>query len=583
MNEGPKAVEEEPKLENFVQNQFSHATMEEEEIDEIVNSSNLMDEQGILGLVTGTVQQIADTEAAQIPLLTDEGIVEEAAINNPGEVQEEEEDGDCGSLSGETKFEIFAAAEGSVGKELSSKMQTTDSTPSMSYAPADQTCTEKKFETFRDPDLSVSCTINQGSEQTQRAASPKTMILASNENEGINHQLPTIPDLSEVGEEKFSEKKESAGTEESWDGSVISEMDTGETSLTIEKLKAALRAERKALSALYAELEEERSAAAIATNQTMAMITRLQEEKAAMQIEALQYQRMMEEQSEYDQEALQLLNELMIKREKENQELEKELETYRKKVLDYEAKEKKRMMRKKDGSVRSRNSSDGLCIDLNGEGRDEDGAFYELQEGTSNTTPIDAALNLSTLDESLAEFEEERLSILEELKALEEKLFILADNEEQMFNGIKDDNYGLLSPEENEGRNGLSADLDGKDSQEGDIRHLMAKQLLPLFEATNEGDFSEEEMKSDLSRMQNLLDSKFEEEVSKKLTIEQEVDHVYERLQALETDREFLKHCIGSLKKGDKGIELLQEILQHLRDLRTVEVRARSICGSPQL
>jgi len=95
----------------------------------------------------------------------------------------------------------------------------------------------------------------------------------------------------------------------SLDGSVASEMDGGEPS-TVDQLRSALQAERKALGALYAELEEERSAAAIAANQTMAMINRLQEEKAAMQMEALQYQRMMEEQSEYDQEALQLLNEL---------------------------------------------------------------------------------------------------------------------------------------------------------------------------------------------------------------------------------------------------------------------------------
>ncbi|KAJ6318410.1 hypothetical protein OIU76_013871 [Salix suchowensis] len=63
----------------------------------------------------------------------------------------------------------------------------------------------------------------------------------------------------------------------------------------------------------------------------------------------------------------------------------------------------------------------------------------------------------------------------------------------------------------------------------------------------------------------------------KKLAVEEEVDHVYERLQALEADREFLKHCITSSRKGDKGIELLQDILQHLRDLRTVEQRARNL------
>ncbi|KAL2499001.1 GTD-binding domain-containing protein [Abeliophyllum distichum] len=54
----------------------------------------------------------------------------------------------------------------------------------------------------------------------------------------------------------------------------------------------------------------------------MGMITKLQKEKVVMQMEALQYQRMMEEQDEYHQEALQLLNDLMIKREKEKQELE---------------------------------------------------------------------------------------------------------------------------------------------------------------------------------------------------------------------------------------------------------------------
>ncbi|KAG6537492.1 hypothetical protein ZIOFF_002586 [Zingiber officinale] len=64
-----------------------------------------------------------------------------------------------------------------------------------------------------------------------------------------------------------------------------------------DELKAALQAEQKVLSTLYAELEEERNATAIAANQTMAMITRLQEEKVAMQMEALQYHQMMNNQN----------------------------------------------------------------------------------------------------------------------------------------------------------------------------------------------------------------------------------------------------------------------------------------------
>lgn len=91
------------------------------------------------------------------------------------------------------------------------------------------------------------------------------------------------------------------------------------------------RMDRKSLMALYMELDEERNASAVAAYNAMAMITRLQTEKAAVQMEALQYQRMMEEQAEYDQEALEEMINLVAKREDELNELEVELEAYRKK------------------------------------------------------------------------------------------------------------------------------------------------------------------------------------------------------------------------------------------------------------
>lgn len=434
--------------------------------------------------------------------------------------------------------------------------------------------------------------------------------------QAINHHLASCSELNEVEEEKQPEtptfymesiyslhkrllfERRESGTE-SLDGSVMSEIEGGEV-LTVDRLKSVLKAEHKALSALYAELEEERSASAVAANQTMAMITRLQEEKAAMQMEALQYQRMMEEQSEYDQEALQLLNELMVKREKEKQELEKELELYRKKVLLYEAKEK-RMMRKEKGrrssGVSSASSSvedsDELSIDLNG----GDDVFFGMHESTQNT-PVDEVVaigmghesmkQLSTLDESLADFEEERLSILEQLKALEEKLFTLADEEDHFEdiksiehyleeNGIGGKNCEFCSHHENGDINGSSEELGSNGIHYHERRNMgsKAKTLLPLFDAIgmeNEEGLHEEQAFPVVS--QNSV-CKFITE-NKKLAIEEEVDNVYERLQALEADREFLKHCISSLKKGDKGMDLLQEILQHLRDLRNVELRVRN-------
>ncbi|KAF8110344.1 hypothetical protein N665_0085s0070 [Sinapis alba] len=122
----------------------------------------------------------------------------------------------------------------------------------------------------------------------------------------------------------------------SLEGVSVSEIE-GESE--IERLKRQVDHDRKFLTGLYKELEEERSASAVATNQAMAMITRLQEEKATFQMEALQNLRMMEEQAEYDLEAIQKLNELLLEREKVIQDLEAEIDyfknqTQQKKKLD---------------------------------------------------------------------------------------------------------------------------------------------------------------------------------------------------------------------------------------------------------
>ncbi|BBN14905.1 hypothetical protein MPTK1_6g15460 [Marchantia polymorpha subsp. ruderalis] len=101
----------------------------------------------------------------------------------------------------------------------------------------------------------------------------------------------------------------------------------------MKELKDALQAERKALADLYNELEQERSASATAANEAMAMITRLQEEKAAAQMECRQYQRMAEEKQQYDQEAIALLQDILVRRDKEMFNLEEEAKLYRQRLL----------------------------------------------------------------------------------------------------------------------------------------------------------------------------------------------------------------------------------------------------------
>ncbi|KAL6189874.1 hypothetical protein ACLB2K_036275 [Fragaria x ananassa] len=335
------------------------------------------------------------------------------------------------------------------------------------------------------------------------------------EEEKVFPDTPTsIDNFHQLYNRMLHTERRDSGTEASLDGSVVSDIECGDGVLTMEKLKSVLRAEREALNRVYAELEEERSASAIAANQTMAMINRLQEEKAAMQMEALQYQRMMDEQSEYDQEAMQLLNELMVKREKEKQELEKELEICRKKEED----------------------------NLSGH-----------EESSNQNTPRDAVLYL---EESLASFEEEKLSILDQLKELEEKLLTLNDEEEEEHyedikpidhffseNGNGYHENGDVSSEENGIANGHSKEMNGTHHPDRKIMgSIKAKRLLPLF---NEAEDEDEELNGDAEGYDSVASQEH-----KKLAIEEDVDHVYERLQALEADREFLKHCISSLRKG---------------------------------
>ncbi|KAG2708380.1 hypothetical protein I3760_05G190200 [Carya illinoinensis] len=569
----------------------------------VKNESNsvLCTQGNLLDLWSEECEQVAITQATQTP--SDDDDHEDQPTTEPA--REMDSDVHLASEGLQVQSSEFDA-EISIGTEIPDQEPLGEALPQEalpSYEPGQGAA-----------DLSTSSVIYHGDDDNGSQSAEEVIFdfktcSVETTKQDINIDVSLCSNLFEIEEEKVPDTPTSvdslhhlhhrllmlgskeSGTEESLDGSVISEIEGGE--LTIEKLKSALKAERKALYALYGELEEERSSSAVAANQTMAMINRLQEEKAAMQMEALQYQRMMDEQSEYDQEALQLLNDLMIKREKEKQELEKELEIYRRKVQDYEAREKMNMSRRRDSSTRSSAScsnmddSDALSIDLNPEAKGED-SFYGNQESSSLNTPTDAVLYL---EESLLNFEEERLSILQQLKELEEKLFILSDEEEQHFEDVKPyehsfqengngyhNNSGSDS-EANVVENGHSKEMNGKHHQETRIKWSKPKRLLPLFDSiVTDGEVAlangHEQGFSPIAS-QKSLDTKFE--LEKKLAIEEEVDHVYERLQALEADREFLKHCVGSLSKGDKGLDLLQDILEHLRDLRSVELRFKKM------
>ncbi|KAJ3673894.1 hypothetical protein LUZ60_005886 [Juncus effusus] len=120
---------------------------------------------------------------------------------------------------------------------------------------------------------------------------------------------------------------------DSFEVNMVSDIE-GETD--VEKLRCQVEMDRQNMRILYKELEEERNASAIAASEAMAMINRLQEEKAGIKMESLQYLRLMEEGEEYDKEAIKNLEDLLNEREKELLDLEAEIEEFKRDFLKFE-------------------------------------------------------------------------------------------------------------------------------------------------------------------------------------------------------------------------------------------------------
>ncbi|XP_026400895.1 uncharacterized protein LOC113296778 isoform X1 [Papaver somniferum] len=147
-----------------------------------------------------------------------------------------------------------------------------------------------------------------------------------NSNQGVQSGFQMTESLDE---DKNTEKGASSAGESVYDVKRELGLD-GNDAHSVRILENALEEEHAARIALYRELEEERSAAASAADEAMAMILRLQEEKASIEMEARQYQRMIEEKHAYDAEEMTILKEILVRREREKHFLEKEVEAYRK-------------------------------------------------------------------------------------------------------------------------------------------------------------------------------------------------------------------------------------------------------------
>ncbi|XP_051147093.1 myosin-binding protein 1-like [Andrographis paniculata] len=315
----------------------------------------------------------------------------------------------------------------------------------------------------------------------------------------------------------------------SFDGSVVSEIE-GES--VADRLKRQVEHDKKIMSALYKELEEERNASAVAVNQAMAMITRLQEEKAALNMEALQCLRMMEEQAQYDGEALQIVNDRLAEREQLIENFEYELGLYRKRFGDISL-------------------SDNIV-----EPSPESGVEANSEE--SNVAALKHDININNdcggHEVSSPCFEDEKQIILENLSKLEEKLIMFSKHE--VYPDSADDAF---SPGVSHG-NG-----------EMETKNRLPRDTVVYREASSE----------DRSEHNN---SQHENEGFVHIDMDGELDKIRNKLaamsrrfEALEAEKNIIESSINSLEKGSEGFEFIREVADRVQELYLAYIRRSEV------
>ncbi|XP_023554318.1 myosin-binding protein 1-like [Cucurbita pepo subsp. pepo] len=355
----------------------------------------------------------------------------------------------------------------------------------------------------------------------------------SSNDEGHNYSI-SYDDLQEEfasGFDVIPEFHRSVSMEsvESVDGSNVSEIE-GES--IVDRLKRQVEYDKKCINSLYNELEEERSASEVAVSQAMAMITRLQEEKATMNMDALHYLRMMEEQAEYDVEAIEKANELLNEKDRDIQELEAELEYYR-----------------------SIYTVDTIVEDEHENSDDSNEEHHEYNGNHSFKSRILKAskesyrsLNNPNL---CLEFEDEKHYIQLCLKSLEDKISKIFTNGQQ---------EGEESIEENgSSRHIEQSNCNGTATPEGE-----------LVDVDKNGHFGCEEslyeVKDPISCANKLEEVDF-------LALEHKISELTGRLEALQADHDFLEHSLNSLRYGEEGLQFARNIVNQLQELCKIGIR----------
>ncbi|KHN33571.1 hypothetical protein glysoja_005613 [Glycine soja] len=126
-------------------------------------------------------------------------------------------------------------------------------------------------------------------------------------------------------EKSSSSRDENSKEEESLEDEVFDVM----------SLRKMVKEERQRYNAACAEIEQEQGAAASAAEEAMSMILRLQSEKSAVEIQAKQFRRVVEQKQEYDLEVIESLRWTVVQVESQKNLLERQLGVLRERLRQF--------------------------------------------------------------------------------------------------------------------------------------------------------------------------------------------------------------------------------------------------------
>lgn len=287
-----------------------------------------------------------------------------------------------------------------------------------------------------------------------------------------------------------------------------------------------LSSQRKIVKDLHLELEEERNAAASAANETMSMILRLQREKAEIQMEARQFKGFAEEKMTHDQEKLKVLEELLYEKDQAIEALSYEVEAYKDSLLS--------------------------CGITEAEMQDQVLGFEAY--------PCEYTLKCSVDDENPSGPDGD-VEVVEKVMVGQSPRW-----------PYYDPNSPLEAAKEIKGT--FSADSPMSCSSDRvytiDSVHVGVSEVKIDNEPSK---ISKEKLKGD-----HWNSPRYQEPVvmTQHGVNEPDIEKLYTRLQALEADRESLRHTIVSMRTDKAQLVLLKEIAQHLSK-ETVTTKRRNL------